>query len=202
MTKDEIIKQEIVLKAQGLFQQFGLKKTTMDEIAFACGKAKSTLYHYFKSKEEVFEEVIKMEVTNLRKVVKSQVDETKHIKEKLLSYFMTFHSNVINKINLYRSINLDLHDDGQTFIGHNKAKRVSLIKRFMDFERDYITRIIDDAFDSGEFTKIPKEDIPFFSETMLAAFMGIMRYTIETDSLKNKEKLDRTAIMLTNQIFG
>ncbi len=42
ISKDEIVKGEIVTKAQKLFQQFGLKKTTMDEIAEASGKAKST----------------------------------------------------------------------------------------------------------------------------------------------------------------
>jgi len=40
--KDEIVKNEILFQAQKLFQQYGLKKTTMDDIALACGKAKST----------------------------------------------------------------------------------------------------------------------------------------------------------------
>jgi len=33
MAKDEIVKQDIIERAQVLFQQFGLKKTTMDKIA-------------------------------------------------------------------------------------------------------------------------------------------------------------------------
>ena len=41
------IKDEILEEAQKLFRQFGLKKTTMDEIATACGKAKSMLQIVF-----------------------------------------------------------------------------------------------------------------------------------------------------------
>jgi len=202
MTKEDSAKQEIVLKAQVLFQQFGLKKTTMDEIAFACGKAKSTLYHYFKSKEEVFDYVLKLEITNLRREVKDKVDRQKEVKDKIRAYFLTFHIGIIDNINLYRSVTLDMDGECLGLMGQNKDYRASNIKKFMTFERDYITRILEDAYDLGEFTKIEKSDIPFFSETLIAAFLGVMSYVIETDSLRDMEKLDKTVSLLTTQIFS
>lgn len=202
MIKEDSAKQEIVLKAQVLFQQFGLKKTTMDEIAFACGKAKSTLYHYFKSKEEVFDHVLKLEITNLRREVKDKVDRQKEVKDKIRAYFLAFHIGIIDNINLYRSVTLDMDGECLGLMGQNKDYRASNIRKFMTFERDYITRILEDAFDSGEFTKIEKSDIPFFSETLIAAFLGVMSYVIETDSLRDMEKLDKTVSLLTKQIFS
>ena len=95
--KDEIIKNEILLQAQKLFQQYGLKKTTMDEIAIACGKAKSTLYHYFISKNEVFDAVVEMEVLNLRQHVKDKVEEHKKMLDKIKTYALEFHKEAINK---------------------------------------------------------------------------------------------------------
>jgi AcrR family transcriptional regulator len=56
-TKDERIKQQIREAARGLFQKWGLQKTTMEDIAKAAEKGKSTLYYYFKSKEEIFAEI-------------------------------------------------------------------------------------------------------------------------------------------------
>ncbi|MCK4357400.1 MAG: helix-turn-helix transcriptional regulator, partial [Candidatus Cloacimonetes bacterium] len=45
-------KKEQILKVAGnIFAKFGLKKTTMDEIAKLARMGKSTLYYYFKSKE-------------------------------------------------------------------------------------------------------------------------------------------------------
>lgn len=202
MTKDEIAKQEIVLKAQALFQQFGLKKTTMDEIAFACGKAKSTLYHYFKSKEEVFDEVLKVEVTNLRRIVKAKVDEAKTLKEKVLNYFVAFHTEVVNKMNLYRIIKFEMEVDSFYPAQVSKSNRKEMMQRFIEFEKNYLTRIFEDAYDAGEFTKIEREDISFFAETLIAAFLGVMAYTIENNATDNNEKLLKTANILINQILS
>ena len=58
---DTDIKNRIVEVAQNIFKKYGFRKSTMDEIAVAAGKGKSTLYHYFKSKEEVFAAVIEKE---------------------------------------------------------------------------------------------------------------------------------------------
>ncbi|OYW78704.1 MAG: TetR family transcriptional regulator, partial [Sphingobacteriia bacterium 32-37-4] len=47
MVKEEIFKEDIIREAQKLFQAYGLKKTTMEDIAKALGKGKSTLYYYY-----------------------------------------------------------------------------------------------------------------------------------------------------------
>lgn len=202
MTKDEISKQEIVLKAQGLFQQYGMKKTTMDEIAFACGKAKSTLYHYFKSKEEVFDEVLAMEVMNLRKAVKVKVEEAGTVKDKMKVYFLTFHIEVIKKMNLYRTVMRDLDNDpAKMNCGTNDYRRTAC-EKFLSFEKDYLTRILEDAYDSGEYTKIPKTDLAYFAETLISAFFGIVTYSVDSGSVENQERIKRTAHILFDQIFS
>ena len=53
MTNDNEQKERILSAAKNLFSRFGLEKTTMEDIAKAAGKGKSSLYYYFKSKEEV-----------------------------------------------------------------------------------------------------------------------------------------------------
>ncbi|PKN72465.1 MAG: TetR/AcrR family transcriptional regulator, partial [Deltaproteobacteria bacterium HGW-Deltaproteobacteria-10] len=57
MNKDEEVKQAIKAAAKRVFAKWGLNKTTMEDIAGEAGKGKSTLYYYFKSKEEIFETV-------------------------------------------------------------------------------------------------------------------------------------------------
>ena len=47
-------KEEIVKAAQHVFARYGFRKTTMEEIASEAHRAKSSLYYYFKSKDEVF----------------------------------------------------------------------------------------------------------------------------------------------------
>jgi len=51
-------KERILKSAEKLFARFGFRKTTMNEIARDVRMGKSTLYYYFKSKENVLEAVI------------------------------------------------------------------------------------------------------------------------------------------------
>ena len=48
ITKEEQLREESITAAQKLFQQYGLHKTTMEDIAKAMGRGKSTLYYYYK----------------------------------------------------------------------------------------------------------------------------------------------------------
>ena len=48
------VKEQILQGAQKLFQSKGLGSITMEEVAQSIGKGKSSLYYYFKSKEDLF----------------------------------------------------------------------------------------------------------------------------------------------------
>ncbi len=191
--KDEIAKEEIKNQAQKLFKQFGLKKTTMDEIASACGKAKSTLYHYYSSKEEVFEAVVDREMLGLRRLVKEKVDTSTTIQKKLENYFVKFHEEIIDKINLYRIVKNEIK---------NQCLAEKLFKKIMKYEQDYLTHMLEEAHDSGEFNEFKKEDLSWYAEIMLAAFLGIVKYTIESEEGFDQQKLKRTAESLIPRIFN
>ncbi len=191
-SKDEIIREEIILQAQKLFKQFGLKKTTMDEIAAACGKAKSTLYHYFKNKEEVFDGVVQMEMVNLRKYVKNRVEEHKNMQDKIMTYVKVFHKEVINKANLYRIM-----------IGNNitELKAQKHFVEMMKFEQSYIIRIMEDGYDSGEYVSVERKDIPWIAEIFLAAFYGVVMYNVETYGFYDEEKMTKTVELIVPRTF-
>jgi len=78
MVDKDKFREKIVLSASKIFSRYGFKKTTMEEIAIALNKGKSSIYYYFKSKEEIFEAVIDHEAQVLRnelsKVIKSSDD--------------------------------------------------------------------------------------------------------------------------------
>lgn len=193
LSKDEIVRKDILEHAQKLFQQFGLKKTTMDEIAEACGKAKSTLYHYFKSKEEVFDGVIGVELKNLRLVVKERVDKTTKVQDKVMTYFLEFHREILGKLNLYRLVKHEMKDT-------NVANKQ--FTRLLEFEKSYVVRILEDGYDIGEYTNINKDDIPMFAEILLAAFLGIVRYSIDSDKGYDFNKMELVTKGFIPQLFN
>ncbi len=78
LDKIEEIKDRIISVAQKVFSKFGFDKTTMELIAKEAGKGKSTLYYYFKNKEELYSAVIEREgnhiMNELMKVINAGGD--------------------------------------------------------------------------------------------------------------------------------
>ena len=72
--KEEAVIQEIIAGARILFEKFGLKKTTMEDIAREVGKGKSSLYYYFPSKYEIFEAVVDQETRELFALAQGAID--------------------------------------------------------------------------------------------------------------------------------
>ena len=51
-------REEIILKSADVFLIQGYHKTSMEDLAKACGLKKGSFYHYFKNKEELMQEVL------------------------------------------------------------------------------------------------------------------------------------------------
>lgn len=191
--KDENVKKDILNSAQDLFKQFGLKKTTMDEIAAACGKAKSTLYHYFKNKDEVFDEVVMKEMYNIRKVVKEKVDSRISLQDKIKIYLITFHTEAVQKINLFRILQQKRLEELANF---------DRLKKAIDYEKEYIEGIITHAWDADEYHGVDRNDIPMFSEILVVAFLGLVKYSVEKDQAIEFDYLAKMSDMIVPKIFS
>jgi len=60
---EEEIKQKILNASAKHFFQWGYQRVVVDEIASELGMSKKTLYQYFKSKEDIFREVLNRRLT-------------------------------------------------------------------------------------------------------------------------------------------
>jgi len=83
------IRESIITAARSFFGKYGLSKTTIDDIARQAQMAKSSLYYYFKSKEEMFIAVVEQEATILKAAVADALASVDQPHEKLRLYFIT-----------------------------------------------------------------------------------------------------------------
>src|SRR5436190_2679830 len=51
-------KERILIKAEELFMQFGIRSVSMDDIANNLGMSKKTLYQYYADKDELVDAVV------------------------------------------------------------------------------------------------------------------------------------------------
>jgi len=141
MKKDA--KDSIVLVAQKMFKRFGFRKTTMDEIAVAARKGKSSLYYYFKSKEEVFEAVVEKEATTLRTDIITNIGKCNSAMEKLRVYIFVRMDGFRNWGNFYEALK-DEYLSNYEFIEKIRIK-------YDRSETETITQIINEGIENKEF---------------------------------------------------
>jgi AcrR family transcriptional regulator len=107
MVDKEIIRLKIISTAGHIFSKYGFKKTTMEEIASAVKMGKSSIYYYYKSKEEIFEAVVLHEANILRnelttaiKSVDSPIDKMKNyvfVRMKSFEKLSNYYNAIFNK---------------------------------------------------------------------------------------------------------
>lgn len=104
MTQKDNIRDSIVNAASDIFSKYSYKKTTMDDIANALGKGKSSIYYYFKNKEEIFQAVLEQEVILLKSKLEKAVNGKIHHKEKLKAYIIARMKGFENMLNFYNAV--------------------------------------------------------------------------------------------------
>ena len=70
-----------------LFTKYGIDKTTMENIAEAAGKGKSTLYYYFKTKEDVFSAAATVEHGKILQLLEKELRAAKSAADKVRLFF-------------------------------------------------------------------------------------------------------------------
>lgn len=121
MIDKEKYRESIIQASSEIFSRFGYKKTTMDEIARALNKGKSSIYYYFKSKEEIFEAVIDHEAQVLKNELSAVVKRSDDPERILRTYVKVRMSSFEKLSNYYNAIfNRDL--DYFDFIDKQREK--------------------------------------------------------------------------------
>jgi|APSaa5957512622_1039677.scaffolds.fasta_scaffold97296_1 AcrR family transcriptional regulator len=95
-------KRKIVEEASKLFAKYGSKKTSLEDIAEATGLVKTSLYYYFKSKEELFQAVIKHEREILIDSLQKEIGNNSSPLKKLQVYVIKRINGIKELVNLYK----------------------------------------------------------------------------------------------------
>jgi len=151
MTNDNEQKELILSAAKKLFSRFGLEKTTMEDIAKAAGKGKSSLYYYFKSKEEVYAEVIRKEIAGLKTIIRKAIEEEDDPYNKFTRFVGTRLNYLNEKADQYTTIK-------DEYLKHYQFIQ-NLTADYSDWEMSTIKDIIEYGRDRGLFLVTDSETI-------------------------------------------
>lgn len=159
--KDDV--SEVILNsAKTIFARYGFKKTTMDEIAQAARKGKSSIYHYFKSKEDIFKAIVKKESDVLSAAIAKAINAETTSEKKIRAYVLTRMKVINNLTNLYSALK-DEYLEHYSFIENVRVK-------YDTEEVNTIKGILETGVEEGDF-KI--EDINLTAFALVTALKGL-----------------------------
>lgn len=178
--KQKAIKLKIVSIASSVFSKFGFKKATMEDIAHAAGMGKSSIYYYFKSKEEIFEAVVKKEAHELSlEIEKKVVSVNDNPKDKIRNYVLIRMRYLKEMVNFYSTLKND-------YLG-NLAFTEKLRKKYDKDEQQAIKTILEEGANQGIF----KVKNARFAAVALSTFLKGLESSLLIDEKMTLEELER-----------
>ena len=184
--RKETIKEHIIKVATSIFSKFGFKKTTIDDIAQSLGKGKSSIYYYFKSKEEIYQEVIHTEMNILTGEIRRKVMDTDdHPKDKLRNYVLTRMRYLQELVNFNEALRNDYLK--------NFAFVEKIRERYDQQEHQMVRQILQEGVDKDVFTL---EDQDFAAMAFVTSMKGLEVALF----IKNEYSFDEMKIRLDEML--
>ncbi|CUS81006.1 transcriptional regulator, TetR family [Candidatus Kryptonium thompsonii] len=175
----EKTRNEIVEIAKDIFARFGFKKTTVEEIAKAARKTKSSLYYYFKNKEEIFQAVIEQEAEVLRERIKKAISQENTPQDKLRAYIITRMKALKQLANFYSAIK-DEYLENYKFIEKFRGK-------YDEEEKNTISQILKEGIAKGIF-KV--KDVEITTTAILIALKGFEAWIFRGNTRWTEKDID------------
>ena len=122
--KTSIIVEKVIAQARNLFQKYGYKKTTVDDIAHGCNISKKTLYEIFSSKEEIIIEVLYHETKEILKRYYNTVPSDSPYETRLLLFCRFIFSDMVERRENGHFWSLFIEDDIINQTALNSLKRI------------------------------------------------------------------------------
>ena len=135
--------ESILNTAKKMFGRYGLKKTTLDEIARMARVAKATIYNYFGSKDHVYLEVLRREANEIVEKISFSVGQEVLPNDKIVAFARAKFLYMRKAINI---LNLD-REGIEKLLPGAESIRAELFKR----EVDILRSILKEGVEKGVF---------------------------------------------------
>lgn len=191
-TKEEIIRRRIIVTAQKLFQKEGLDGVTMEDVAEAVGKAKSSLYYYYKSKEEIWDAVMDVEIGEIVYDIERAVNHADTTEQKIHAFCGTMLISLRKRRALY---NIAYGTDKP--IKRNSSTR-GIRRRFVARESVLFNKILNEGVEKGEIKAMNPEEQNILVFVLLSGLKGLEKEIV----LEKDYNLEPAIITLSHMIIN
>lgn len=171
-TKEDLMQQQILAAAKRLFQVYGLAKVTMDDVAKAIGKGRSSLYYYYKSKDEIFDAVIQIEIHEMLAAMTQAVNQAAGVEQKLRAFFLTKIEVLREKRTFFKMVDVGMDAEALSQFQKTKIIHHNLIIRQ---ESTLLEALLTEGMNKGELRKMSASELDTLIWVLLSSLRGLKR---------------------------
>ncbi|SDN04459.1 transcriptional regulator, TetR family [Bacillus sp. OK048] len=181
-----IDRKRLILEAAAKsFSLYGYKATTMDQVAKLAGVGKGTIYTFFKTKEELFDEIINSLIADIRTEVEGAMDDSAAILENVNRVLVQVHEFRKSHQLTIKLIQEERDMGTQTVVEAMQRVEQSIIQ--------YMKVIIQEAIDKGEIKACDPE---------ITAFVMLkMYFSLVNDWQRNHPPLEKEEITKLFELY-
>ncbi|MDB5005780.1 MAG: transcriptional regulator, TetR family [Mucilaginibacter sp.] len=181
-TKEDSIQQQIIQAAQQLFQVHGLQKVTMDDVAREIGKRRSSLYYYYKNKEEILDAAIDVEMRCILAELTQAVDAAPNLEEKISAYCMSRLKRSQKTREFYTMV-----DSGMNAGEMSDYTKVihTMHTRFRQLEIPLLRKILNFGIETGRLRAMDLKEQDALIFVLLSSIQGFKKEIIVKKSFNN-----------------
>lgn len=177
------VAQRILQAAIKAFNKYGLRKTTMRDIAESAGMSKSSLYYYFRDKKNILSSVIRQEAEILIEKLRTAVKQAASPQDKLQAYVVT-RMRLLYKLSIYYASLTETYLEQYVFIEQER-------ETFTDFENSTIQDILSEGVSTGVFRI---SDILTTTKMLVIIMKGMELHLIVRKSMEDLDETVSTMI--------
>lgn len=155
MNKRDIIIEE----ARKLFNSYGYKKVSMDELAKQANVTKKTIYSYFKDKEELFKYFIEEELLDIKNKIEKQKKKG------------SFIDNLFNSIIVMLKVRKESGIVRNLIKDKNDLQNISFLKLYDDDIIKYIKDVLKEEINKGNIIEC---DVDLTSFIIYKVFVTVL----------------------------
>jgi AcrR family transcriptional regulator len=193
-SQDDIIQQEILKAAIRLYQKFGPNGFTMDDLAAATGRSRTSLYYYYKNRDEIYQAVMDKIARDMAAGIRQAVTAVETLREKIYAFCHTKLKTSAEWKKVFNAMIASMDADEQS--QHAKVM-YNWHKKLIHHESMLLNEILAGATRRREIRPIPPGD----QDTLVfLIYSGIRGFRREIFELNDPHDLEAALQLLTDMV--
>jgi AcrR family transcriptional regulator len=166
MLDEKEVRDQIIDAATRTLRKWGLKKTTMEDIAAEAGKGKATLYYYFKNRDEIIKSVVEKQISEIIDAIQEELNKEESAARKLKKYVMVMFVESRKRVTVFNILKNEIRESKELIINYKEKFDVSDIQ--------LIHNIIQYGIKRGEFAQFSSEEVSTLAYGISSAIRSIL----------------------------